>query len=285
MRFPGALPLAPPSQPSLPAPLHPELPAPNTSPAQPRPGPSRCRPWAAGSGACSGSCGRRGAVARLRPDRSGPRSSLALRLRSGCERPPCPRPALSRRAPRARRSSSAPGGRTEAASSAAGCGADPGDEMTTSTLQVSRCGGARLPEAGGGAAGPASQQSGGRPARNPGPVALSPPPCRRLHPFLFSCAQSHGPSPVQNSRAPATPTPRPARPSPEAAPCSQRRPSTAAGISLLRTAQAPPGKLGPAVGLLALPPPASLRTSPRTFPRLGFPPFGPRPFIHSSGLG
>ena len=51
-------------------------------------------------------------------------------------------------------------GRTEAASSAAGCGADPGDEMTTSTLQVPRRGPARLTEAEGSAVGPA----GGRAA-------------------------------------------------------------------------------------------------------------------------
>lgn len=165
----------------------------------PRPGPS---PTAtAGSGACSAGRDRRGAAARLGPDRSAPRYSLALRLRS----PTSGHPARARRRPAAL---PAPNqllgsrGRTEAASSAAGCGADPGDEMTTSTLQVPRRGAARP-----GLRRPKEARRGLRAGRRaassePRPRAPAPSPCRRLRPFLFSRARSRGSPLVQNARLP-----------------------------------------------------------------------------------
>ncbi|KAJ8785739.1 hypothetical protein J1605_006699 [Eschrichtius robustus] len=168
----------------------------------PRPGPS---PTAtAGSGACSAGRGRRGAAARLGPDRSGPRYSLALGLGS----PASGHPTRAQRRPAGL---PAPDqllgsrGRTEAASSAAGCGADPGDEMTTSTLQVPRRGAARPGPARPGLRRPKEARrglrAGGRAASSERrPRALAPSPCRRLRLFLFSRARSRGSPPVQNAR-------------------------------------------------------------------------------------
>lgn len=117
-------------------------PRPRPTPTHPLPPSRPSCPVAAESGACSAVRGRRGAGALLGPDRSGPHSSLVLRLGSGCQRPSSPRPARTRRAPCAGPSTSAFRDRTDAADSTAGCESDPGDEMTTSTLQV--LGAARL---------------------------------------------------------------------------------------------------------------------------------------------
>uniref|UniRef100_A0A2K6EJQ7 vesicle-fusing ATPase n=2 Tax=Propithecus coquereli TaxID=379532 RepID=A0A2K6EJQ7_PROCO len=73
------------------------------------------------------------------PRRSGP-AALGSAPRSPSDSAPaascCPARAQRRPpGPRAGPSTSAPRGRTEVASSAVGCGAEPGDEMTTSTLQ------------------------------------------------------------------------------------------------------------------------------------------------------
>lgn len=134
--------------------------------------------------------------------------------------------------------------------------------MTTSTLQVPRRGRARLPEAGGGAAGPASQHSGGRPARSPGPAAPAPPPCRRLRPFVFtrsepraaSCPERPRPRlPAESGRAPRPPS---------AAGGAQVPPRGSASRGPHRRR---PGSSAPQSGYLPslL---ASLKTSPRSFP-------------------
>lgn len=129
--------------------------------------------------ACSAGRGRRG-----QPRGSGP-AALGRPPRS----PSDSAPAVSGRPARDRRRSiglSAPDqllgsrGRTEAASSAAGCGADPGDEMTTPTLQVPRRGPARLTEAEG-------ARRGLRASWRPPPShGLAPPPCRSVPVSLFS---------------------------------------------------------------------------------------------------
>lgn len=134
--------------------------------------------------------------------------------------------------------------------------------MTTSTLQVPRRGRARLPEAGGGAAGPASQQSGGRPARSPGPAAPAPPACRRLHPFLFPRVRSHGPPPVQNAHTPLRAGSGRA-PRPLWAPGGAQVPPRGSA-SLGAHPRRPESSALQSGYLPSLP--ASLRTSPRSFP-------------------
>lgn len=91
---------------------------------------------------------------------------------------------------------SAPPGRTEAARSTAGCGADPGYEMTTSTLQVLGCG-APAEARGGRACGP---RSGRAVASSEPGLAVSvrlPRPTRARSPKNVST----GPRPKPNRRA------------------------------------------------------------------------------------
>lgn len=197
----------------------------------------------------------RSVAAGGQPHCSGP-TALGRAPRSSSDsarllRPPSPRPAPIRWAPRAGPRTSALRARTEAASSAAGCEADPGDEMTTSTLQVSRRGPAglrRLKEARLGLW--ASTPIGGGPSWSSSLASLAPQPCRCLRPFLCSPARNRG-----AASRPECPDPLAERRSPEASMCSWRS-GTAVALSLTR-----PHRLGPAVGLLALPPPPFQQTS------------------------
>lgn len=251
------------------------LPRPASRPAplfRPAPGPQRSPRWALGPapdtppatrpwpGSGLGGPRPRRAVPAVRavaaggqPRCSGPTAlGRAPRSFSGSAQAasghPSPRPARTHRAPRAVSSTSALRGRTEAASSTAGCEADPGDEMTTPTLQVSRRGpaGSRRPKEARRGLRTGSRAGGGllSPGAPPPPPPVS----------LFTRSEPRATS------GPERPGPV-AWPSPEAPACS-RRPSSAVGLSLARASQAPPGKLGPAGRLLALPPPASLPTAP-----------------------
>lgn len=97
---------------------------------------------------------------------------------------------------------SAPPGRTEAASSTAGCGADPGYEMTTSTLQVLGCGAPAEAE-GGRACGPRSGRAVA--SSEPGlavPVRL-PRPTRAAASLALGARRDvfTGPRPKPNRRA------------------------------------------------------------------------------------
>lgn len=161
---------------------------PRHAPVPPRHAPCPGRPAAGESSACSTRRGRGGTAALLGPDRSGPRSSLLARPRTWLQLPAATLPALTRRATRAGPSTSALRDRTEAASSAAGCEADPGDEMTTSTLQVALRGPAglrRRKEARRGLR--AGSRAGGSLL---GAARSSPRRRRRLRPFLCSPARS-----------------------------------------------------------------------------------------------
>lgn len=104
---------------------------------------------------------------------------------------------------------SAPPSRTEAASSTAGCGADPGYEMTTSTLQVLGCG-APAEAQGGRACGPrsgravASSEPGlAVPVRLPRPTRAAASPAlgaRRTSPLSPGPSRTGGPEPRTRSR-------------------------------------------------------------------------------------
>lgn len=104
---------------------------------------------------------------------------------------------------------SAPPGRTEAASSTAGCGVDPGYEMTTSTLQVLGCG-APAEAQGGRASGPrsgravaSSEPSLVLPVRRPRPTRAAASPAlgaRRTSPLGPGPSRTGRPAPRSRSR-------------------------------------------------------------------------------------
>lgn len=164
---------------------------PRPRPASPRPRPTQTRPLSWPPRGRGEQCLQyppwpRGdsRAARARPLWA----ALLARPRTWLQLPAATLPALTRRATRAGPSTSALRDRTEAASSAAGCEADPGDEMTTSTLQVARRGPAglqRRKEARRGLR--AGSRAGGSLL---GAARSSPRRRRRLRPFLCSPARS-----------------------------------------------------------------------------------------------